>query len=419
MIRYFLADLRTGRNILDLPVLTGRWSDVLNDAESIDVTLDMQDPDTIALGLRNTASPGKTILAAAVGDRIMAAGPIWVQSYDRDSKTVRLSAKGMWSYFDHRQILPVVALTTSTGAFVVPDPSDTTKTMPNPALNTDLTNLSYGTIAKRWLQQAQAWTGGSVPVVFQDDEAGTFERHTIGTDFKSLGDALSQLTQVENGADFKFQPRFTADKLGIEFLFRSGSLAQPQLASTTTHKWDVTVPESVVSNLTINNDASEMASLAWLTGGRAADTVLVARSYDPTLVDFGYPLLERVDGSHSTVELQGTLDSYATEATLAGRGAEEVWSFNVEAAGFEAGVGDWCELHFAVYRPTEGEGVALYPGADVYPSDTLFPSAGVIVGSPGDPFMPEGGDYRRRIISLGGDEKGETVKIQCAPSRAA
>ena len=422
MPRYFLADLKTGRQILDLPVLSGPWSDQLNGTESIDVTLDMQDPDVIALGLRNTASPGKTILAVAEGDFILAAGPIWVRIYDRDSKTVKLSAKGMWSYFDHRLIIPLAALTTGVTQFIVPDPADPTKTIPNPALNTEHTMQSYGTIAKRWVQQAQAWTGGNVPVVFQADEAGTFERNTIGAEFKNLGDALSQLTQLEKGPDIKFQPRFTADKLGIEWLLRTGTTAQPQLASTTIHRWDVTVPESSVSNLTINEDSSAMASLAWLNGGRSGDTVLVARSYDKTLVDFGYPLFETVDSSHSTVELQSTLDDYAAENTTAGRGPYEVWSFDAEANQQpylgSYGVGDYCDLHFAPYIPETGASETLYPSADLYPSESLYPTGKPVWDSPGDPYLIEGGEYRQRIIGISGDEKSETVRINCAPSRA-
>jgi hypothetical protein len=388
MTRFFLADLRTGDPIVDLPVMAGSWSDVLNSAESIDATMDMQDPNTIAKDLRNVATPGKAALVAADGDLIRGAGPVWVRNYDRDSATVKLTAKGIRSYFDHRCLLPLVAMTTSTGQFVVPDPADPTKTIPNPALNTNLANLSYGTIAKRWVRQAQAWTGGNIPVVFQDDEAGTFLRETIGTDFKSLGDALDQLTKLEKGIDIRFEPRFRTDRVGVEWLLRTGTIAQPQIFSTTLHKWDVTVAESPISKLSTNEDASEIASLAWLTGGRAADTVLVARSYDPTLVDNGFPLYETVDGSHSSVTIQGTLDSNAAEATLAGRGPAEVWSFEVQSAAFQAAVGDWCELRIARRAP----------------------------GIPGDPFIPAG-DHKRRIISISSDEKAETVKIQCAPSR--
>lgn len=396
MQRYFLADLRTGRQILDLQPLDGSWACGLNDPEDIDVTLNMNDPDTIALGLRNTSAPAKTVLAVAEGDVILGAGPIWTRTYDRNAKTLKLGAKGVWSYYDHRHILPVLAKTLPTTQFIVPDPADPTKTIPNPLLNTNLSNLWLGTIAKRLVQQAHAWTGGALPIVFENDEVGVHLRNWTGVEFKNLGEALAQLTEVEGGPDIRFEPRFTGDMLGIEWVLRTGTAAKPLLASETIHLWDLTVPESAASNLTVTEDASNLASLGWQTGGRSDDTVMIARAEDTSLVDFGFPLFETLDSSHSSVSQQSTLDAYAAESVLYGRGPSEVWAFNAEAnqkplvGSYQAG--DYCDLAVAPYDPVTCEG---------------------------DPFIPGGRTpYRQRIIHISGALGDETVKIQCAPSRA-
>jgi hypothetical protein len=89
------------------------------------------------------------------------------------------------------------AATLDVTQFTIPDPSAAGKTKPNPAVGTYLVGWEYGTIAKKWVQQAQAWTGGNVPVVFEADRVGTRERNFEGADFKKLGTVLSQLTEID------------------------------------------------------------------------------------------------------------------------------------------------------------------------------------------------------------------------------
>src|SRR5690554_1122635 len=132
MTRYILGNLRTGRRILDLPVLTGPWNVRLNTAGSITCAVDMNDPDVQKLDLRNTSTPTQTFLGVVEGDKIMEAGPIWTRNYDRDSRILQLGAKGLGSHFNYRLILPLLAQTIGVDQWTVPDPSDPTKTIPNP-----------------------------------------------------------------------------------------------------------------------------------------------------------------------------------------------------------------------------------------------------------------------------------------------
>jgi hypothetical protein len=102
-----------------------------------------------------------------------------------------------------------------------------------------------------------------------------------------------------------------------------------------------------VSGLTITENASDVASLAWLTGGASSESLLVSRSYDATLPGFGFALFETLDSSHSSVEYQSTLDDYAAEQTLYGRGPTELWKFKAEwAAVAGVNVGDYVTLVF-------------------------------------------------------------------------
>lgn len=445
MLRWFLADLRTGRQIRDLQVASGKWERYLNAPESLSAVMDMRDPATIALRLRLTAAPGRTVLAVAADDVILAAGPIWAHSYNRDEKTLELTARGLWSYYDHRFVLPVVAATVGVTQFTIPDASAAGKTKPNPALGTYLTGMELGTIAKRWVQQAHAWTGGMLPVVFEADRSGpsdaNHERNFEGAAFKNLGTVLEQLTEVEGGPDIVFQPRLTDDRLGIEWDLRTGTDAEPFLSSTNKHRWNLDVPQSPVSGFSIDVDASDIAGTAWVTGGRSGDSVMVGRSIDPTLTDAGYPLFESLDSSHSSVDVQATLDRYASEATVMGRGPVEQWSFKVEAnarpylgAFWE---GDFCEIELAAYGQREIVTDGFTSDVDGYDTDTGFTEDAEgyddEVGFPtdpegysdsstmhrmpmvGDPYLFEGGTFEQRIIGIGGDEKGLVVNVTLAP----
>jgi hypothetical protein len=395
--RYFLADLRTGRQILDLNPITGPWERFLNQPESVSCTLDMRDKDTIALRPRIAAAAGRAVLAVAEGDVVLGAGPIWTHRYNSDDKTLQLNAKGLWSYWDHRYLLPLAAADIDVRDFTIPDPSAAGKTMPNPALATYLNGMELGTIAKRWVQQAREWTGGDVPVVFEDDRLAPsdedHERNIEGASFKKVGEVLRQLTEVEGGPDIRFRPRMTADKLGIEWVLETGTETKPMLAGSTVHEWSLGL-NSQVSGLNVSVDASALAGTAWATGGRSGDEVLVARSVDPYLVERGFPLLESLDSSHSSVSKQATLDGYAAEGTTLGRGPVEEWSFNVEAdtnpklsSYWE---GDWCDISIPAYNPERGDG---------------------------DPYLFEKYTSRRRITGFSGNVKGDIVNITTAATR--
>ena len=300
MERWFLADLRTGRQIQDIRPLDGSWKRVINSPEDVECTLNLLDPATRALGVRNTATVAKSVLAVADGDVILGAGPIWAHDYDDDAGTLKLSAKGALSYYNFRYILPVLAAALAVGEFTVPDPEEPTGTIPNPLLTTTISGVDLGTIAKRLMQQAHEWTGGSIPVVFPADRAGDHERTYIGPEFKNLLEALTQLSEVDGGPDLRLLPRFTADRLGIEWELQTGTDAAPLLASPTVHRWTLGLPKASATGLRVNTDASAMTAQAWSTGGRQDDEVLVARSIDSTLTDAGYPLLESVDSSPRT-----------------------------------------------------------------------------------------------------------------------
>lgn len=385
-IRYIIGDLLTGRRIQNLPVIsgTGSWSEVLNDAGDIACTVSLKDPVVRRLGLFQSASVGKAFLAAISGSTVLNAGPIWFHDHSDDDSRLTLTASGMWSYFDHRVLLPVLAgrnptdSTTDTRySLPITDPSVTGYPWPSD------TSASLHDIALDLVAQAQTWTNGDVPVILPSSVAGSDERWYKGADLAFVGERLAQLTQVDGGPDIMFSPQLTSDLQGVEWVMRIGTPSEPRLFSAQRQKFQVGVSKSSVSKLRVRVDGTGLASQAFASGGRTDDTTIITVSSDSTLEDAGYALLEAVDSSHSTVSQEATLQSYSDEIVMQGERPSMVFAFDHDLSkkpfleGFNAG-------DFADVRVRNNA---------YLPDDT----------------------YPMRIMSRSGDEQGRKVSLTFYP----
>jgi hypothetical protein len=366
-----IGDLRTGRRILDLPHTSLNWTLTRNTAGTIRATVPLNPRMIRKLDLQNATTPAKTFMCVIENDIPLEAGPIWRRTYSKATGMLELTAGGLWTYFDHRQIVPL--LTDDQGVI---DPATGESAAWG---NTDLVNFSYGTIAKKVLEQSMLWTGGDLPIVFQADEVGTYERHYLGANLTKIGEALRDLVALVSGVDIRFVPRRTADRLGIEWMLQTGTLAAPELRAATPHVWDYSVEKPAVRNLQTEDDASRMTGQAWFTGGRQAGISQIVRDIAPALVDAGYPLLESVDSTHSDVSESDTLMAYAQNATLLGRAPLSAWSFEVRA--------------------------------DVAPRvGSYLPGDLVTLKIANDPWIREA-PYTRDISSISGDQDGKWIKV--------
>lgn len=407
-VRYIIGEIATGRRIVNLPAVSGSWANDLDTPDSLSAVLKLNNAVALGLDLANAATTPKNYLAAIdTGpfgeDRaVLASGPIWATSYNRPNQTVQLTAKGFETLFDHRNVLPLAALTLPVTDWTIPDPADPSGvgTIPNPAVATAYTGLSYGGIAVSLVAQALAWPGASLPLVLPAIETGTREKRYEGAAFKKLGQALTDLTNIENGVEMRFSGRFTSDGLGLEWVMEVGTAAKPLLYSDTVQTWNVTAKESPVADLTVERNGSDVAGISWAVGGRADDTVLLSRALNPALTANGFPLMETLDSSHADVVLQPTLDAYAVANLATSAAPVETWTFSVKAHPLDRGrnvagpqlenykVGDFIRLH-------------------IDPYDTATDK--------GDLYFPQGGDFPLRIVGLSGNQEGEDVTIKCAP----
>ena len=379
-VSYALADFVTGGPILDLPVRErASWAAQLNRPDALSCSVDLNDPDTIALDLRSSSEPKKTVLLARTDDDVILAwGLIDSRDWDEDDRTLTLTAGGAWgSYFGKTIIAPPSA---RTAPLVVPDPGGPGLFMVNPALSTSLSGLSLGTIGKRLVEQRLAWPGAPTAFDLPPDEAGIAERSYAFADMKRTGAALTDLTNVEGGPDFAFDAQRAPDGLSLRYVMRAGTTAQPRLGADV-GSWPLG-GLSPVTGLKVTDDGSSLASAAWLTAGKSAGAALVSRALNDGLVDdSGYSPLDEVDTSHGDVSVQATLDAYA--ARLIGYGAHP-----------------FRELSFSV-RADAAPALGTYRPGDIVTLD-----------------VPDGHPYLTtsipvRITSMSGGEAGLSVKIGC------
>jgi hypothetical protein len=309
------GELRTGRITDTLAATSASWSIQLNDAGTVD-QVTVPAAEVRAKQLRYGAAAGRTFLAVDVDGQIMEAGPIWSRAWDAKSQTLTLGAAGLWSYYDHRKILPYIPAGTA-----VQD------------VTTLLTGADLRSIACGLLTQSKTLVASGLPVIIPDATAGTLTEEFPGWSLPTLGDVLREFTQRDTAApDIRFRPRYTSDRLGIEWVFEAGTADAPLLTQVG-DDWvfDATTPRTPVLNIGTDEDATGMASQAWMTGNGTEAGTLIAGSYSGTLIAAGWPLLE-VEEAQSSVEDQAVLQALARNLRDRSSRPIEVWNLEVQRA---------------------------------------------------------------------------------------
>lgn len=321
------GDLRTGRITDTLDVTGCGWAQVLNDAGAVD-GVTVEEHEVRGKKLRRSAQATRTFLAVDVDGRIQEAGPIWSRGWnDSGDGQLTLGAAGLWSLFDHRKVLPVLTGRVQDAVTVVS--------------GTDL-----GGIGRALVAQAMTHLGGDLPLILPEETAGDRTETFPGYKLQWVGDQLRQLTTREQVApDIRFRPRYTADKLSVEWVYEAGTEDAPLLTQTG-DDWffDRTVPNSPVVNVSTDEDATAMGQMAFVTGEGSEEGTLIARAWDFTQVNDGFPFLE-VDESRPDVSDHATLSQHAIN--LRGRSARPIerWTVIVRAeAARDVLAGDYARI---------------------------------------------------------------------------
>jgi hypothetical protein len=316
-VTLLFGELRTGR-ITDTIDATGcSWRQVINDAGTIQ-QVTVQGHEVGRKQLRTAAAAARTFLAVDLDGRLQEAGPIWSRTWDDKAWQLSLGAAGLWSLFDHRKVLPVLAA----GQRAQDEASDTVVS------GTDL-----GGIARALVAQAVTHLGGDLPLVLPAVTLGVRTETFPGYSLLWVGDQIRQLTKRADAApDIRFLPRYSSDRLGVEWVLQAGTETAPLLTQLGDDWYfDKTVPKSPVKNINTDEDATVMGMRGWFTGNGQERDIIIGTASDQALIDEGFPLLE-VGESDSNVIEQATADDHAANLVHRSARPPEVWKVEVEAS---------------------------------------------------------------------------------------
>lgn len=319
--------------------------------------------------------PVRCFLAVVEDDEVIEAGPIWAWDYDHASGRLTVTAKGLWTLFDHRVVM---------GADVASAWARWAVTY---------SGLSLGTIAKRVVQLTEEHAGGDLPIVLPGDVTGSHERTFYGYDLATVRDRLEDLMGVDGGPDIAFQPRLTEDRVGIEWVMRVGD---PMLSQKGPDwAWDVSLPQGPVVGLSVKRDASRQAQRAYVSGSGMEESLLVARREagnvgERDLREVGFPLMETTD-SRSTVERMATLNSWADGAV-------------------RSSVRPWAEWQLQVRTDQHPRVAMVKPGDFAQVRVGGHPLLGML--------LPADRPHRARVMSVSGD-LSSTATVGLAPTMEA
>ena len=371
VVRAFVFETVGGRLLGEFDPMDLQWSENTNQAETVDVTVDLNSVAEASRDWRNHGSAWKHSIALDVHGRVLG-GPILPHDFDDSGGKLKLTARGGRHLFAQRSILPVEAL-----ARPLTLPNDE----PDTSLDSTWSGYDLGTIAKKIGEQAAAWPGTSgIPILWPADRTGTNERTYAAIERKNVDEAWSDLSDVQNGPDIRLRLEWNGSD-AFRWLFESGTADTPRLQGADVFAWEI----GQESGLRVTTNPTRMGSIAWSQGGRADDTTLVRMKYDPLLIALGFPLLELETGASSNVVLPETLDAWNTETLRTAAKPWEFWSFNVRADvapfPYEYGPGSLIDVIVTPDAPISGD------------------------------YVPPG-TYRRRIVGMSG-ALSDWITITC------
>lgn len=337
----FLCDTVDGRRVKFIPAAAAGWGMKLNESGPVTASLPVAARETAQLDLRTATASVRQSLGIAYNGQILECGPIWGRKYDPEKEQLDLTAQGLWSIFEHRKALP--------GSFL--------QWGQNPARAVwTITRGNLQSIARELVRDsidANPWTGpGNLNIVLPPPVAGSTHTRTYnGWDMAWIGRRLKELTEVTNGPDIRFRPRFTpGDSTRVEWVMELGT---PLLQAGKDIKWDVSLMKSGPVHLSWDEDATQLGSRAWILGPGQEKAKKITYATTTDLVANKWPWTETEDSRD--VEDVKLLGSYAVQLLKENKAPWMTWDLTVRAdvppllGTYQPG--DWAQLRIPEGHP--------------------------------------------------------------------
>lgn len=278
----------TGRWLAHVPVSSCTWTQTISGEGGMDAT--------VPAGVRlpgHAVQPWHAVWAVADGTRVLHAG--WLTRVKRTvDGSLQATIGDGWTIWGKRLVLNHALDASWRDGQVLIDED-------NPPGGWLLRlRGTYSDIARGLVAESLKW--GSLPYDLPPVQGGSaHERSYQCWDMATVADRLSDLTDLEDGPEIRFDPRLTDDGR-IRWLLRVGT---PEIVD---HEW-TWHPLARGQKVTIGDmdrDGADMTGQCWAVGGKQDDVVLMCRRTGGTLTDQGWP--PAPDGQHVAQQRQRPCD---------------------------------------------------------------------------------------------------------------
>lgn len=309
---YALAYLTTNGQVLnELPLAADpAWAQLINDPGTWTIQVPIGGTgiarDTLLEYTEQELKVSVAILwgTGSTADVVCQAGPITASTpfgQTEDPPIMQVGGQGIWAMLNRRNQIastwPGVSLAAGGGADTSYGPTSTQG------------------IAVAILQNAIA--RDPLPIDLPSSVGGTSTAAYFGYELVPAGQKLSELTQQTGGPDILLQPYLASSGSQIR---HQALIGTPTLTSSVPVYFDY---PGNISQILPTRDATKLARTVYVRGNGVEYATLWGRATDSTLTTLGWPLLEYVDGGHSSETTQTAIDGFAQgDLALYGRSVE-------------------------------------------------------------------------------------------------
>lgn len=335
----------------DLPVADfPAFTRTLNTSGSVSVKLQLGDKSLGALlDLRQILAPWRYSIAVCYGGYIAQAGPIITTQYDDSALQLTVSCGDFWSFLKYRVLWNVSSPPTqTTSATLLPMDA---------GQDVNMANFDLPSIASLLVTNAVGRSGFSLPVDVPSTTVGTNVRNYPVYDLATVYTRLTDLASVQGGPDIDFKPYFDLTNPGV--IRWKMMVGAPLLNVTSTFYWDY---GSSCRSISLDSDASNMASAVYAKGNATERASTVAYSVNSALVTAGWPALEMVDGGHTSATDSTTIQGYADGDLGLYSVPVETWTTVVNVDASSSAFGSYDPGSIGVFTISQGGHIFIPDG---------------------------------------------------------
>ncbi len=298
--------------VLDVPNFTRR----INTSSSLEATVLVGDSSTPnARKLESLTAEWRYCLAVAYNGYVVAFGPIMGSDYTDSTGQLRIGCGDMWSLLNRRLLInPATPPANTTATALLP--MDATR-------DVVYTGLSKADIAVKLVSDSCSRSGFDLPIDFPTITGGTEPTRTYPIyDLAGVGERLMDLSKESGGPDIDWQinPSTTQDGY-VRIQMRVGN---PNLSQSGTPP--IFGYGSSISSIDVTTDGSGLSMGDYVKGNATERASQVAYANSTALLSAGWPALESVDTTHSSVTDANLIQGYAAANIAMDQLVTKVWS---------------------------------------------------------------------------------------------